>query len=71
MISVVGFLLILGLIVFGPRKTIEYAQEIGRVLAQVKRATGQFQQSVLEQENSRRGDEPSLSKISPTELPPA
>jgi|HubBroStandDraft_5_1064220.scaffolds.fasta_scaffold857355_1 Sec-independent protein translocase protein TatA len=45
MISLVGFLLVLGLIVFGPKKTIEFALEIGRLLAQLKQATGQFQQS--------------------------
>jgi Sec-independent protein translocase protein TatA len=42
MISLIGFLLFLGLIVFGPRKTIEFAQEIGRVLAQLKQAAGQL-----------------------------
>ena len=43
------FLLFLGLIVFGPKKTIEIAQTIGRVLAQVKHATGQFQAQLQEQ----------------------
>lgn len=43
MISTVGFLLFLGLIVFGPKKTMEMAQEVGRLLAQLKRAAGQFQ----------------------------
>jgi Sec-independent protein translocase protein TatA len=47
MISLVGFLLVLGLIIFGPKKTIEFAQEIGRLLTQLKHATGQFQQSAL------------------------
>jgi Sec-independent protein translocase protein TatA len=47
MISLVVFLLFLGLIVFGPRKTIEYAQEIGRLLAHVKNAAGQLQHSAL------------------------
>jgi Sec-independent protein translocase protein TatA len=36
------FLLFLGLIIFGPKKTMEFAQEIGRLLAHVKRAAGQF-----------------------------
>lgn len=43
MITGAAFLLLLGLIVFGPKKTIEIAQTFGRVLAQVKSATGQFQ----------------------------
>lgn len=47
MISMVAFLLFLGLIVFGPKKTIEFAQEIGRLVAQLKKAAGQFQESVL------------------------
>lgn len=48
MISVVALLLFFGLIVFGPKKTIEIAQEIGRVLAQVKRAAGEFQESAMD-----------------------
>ncbi len=43
MITAVVFLLFLGLIVFGPKKTIEIAQSIGRAVAQVKQATNQFQ----------------------------
>ena len=46
MISMVAFLLFLGLIVFGPKKTIEFAQEIGRLVANAKRTVGQFQESV-------------------------
>ena len=48
MILRLGFPLFLGLIVFGPKKTIEIALEAGRVLAQVKHATAHFQQSALE-----------------------
>lgn len=47
MISMVAFLLFLGLIVFGPKKTIEFAQELGRLAAHLKQAAGQFQDSVL------------------------
>jgi Sec-independent protein translocase protein TatA len=50
MISMVGLLLLLGLIVFGPKKTIEMAQQIGRIVAQVKQSAGEFQQSALEAE---------------------
>jgi Sec-independent protein translocase protein TatA len=48
MISAVALLLFLGLIVFGPKKTIEIAQEIGGVLAQVKRDAGEFQESSID-----------------------
>jgi Sec-independent protein translocase protein TatA len=53
MISLVAFLLFLGLIVFGPRKTIEFAQEIGRLLAQLKRAAGQLQESSMASEQAQ------------------
>ena len=42
MMSSVIFLLVLGLIIFGPKKTLEFAQEIGRLIAHMKRATDQF-----------------------------
>jgi Sec-independent protein translocase protein TatA len=38
MMSSVIFLLVLGLIIFGPKKTLEFAQEIGRLIAHMKRA---------------------------------
>lgn len=38
--------LFLGLIVFGPKKTIEMAQMMGRALAQVKQAAGQFNSQI-------------------------
>jgi Sec-independent protein translocase protein TatA len=56
MISLIGFLLFLGLIVFGPRKTIEFAQEIGRVLTQVKQAAGQLGQMPQRSECPRPAD---------------
>lgn len=43
MITTAIFLLLLGLIVFGPKKTIEMAQAAGEVLGKVKRATGQLE----------------------------
>jgi Sec-independent protein translocase protein TatA len=49
MITAVAFLLFLGLIVFGPKKTIEMAQTMGRTLAQAKRATAQFQSQMEEE----------------------
>jgi Sec-independent protein translocase protein TatA len=49
MITGALFLLFLGLIVFGPKKTIEITQTVGRVLAQVRHATGQFQAQLQEQ----------------------
>lgn len=38
MISMMIFLLVLGLIVFGPKKTIEMAQSVGRAVAQLKKS---------------------------------
>jgi Sec-independent protein translocase protein TatA len=49
MITGALFLLFLGLILFGPKKTIEITQTVGRVLAQVRHATGQFQAQLREQ----------------------
>jgi len=49
MIAAGLFLLFLGLVIFGPKKMIEISQILGRSLAQVKHATGQFQ-SQIEQE---------------------
>jgi Sec-independent protein translocase protein TatA len=43
MITTVLLLLFLGFLVFGPRKTIEISQSVGRALAQVKNATNKFQ----------------------------
>jgi Sec-independent protein translocase protein TatA len=53
MITAVVFLLFLGLIVFGPKKTIEIAQSVGRVVAQVKQATSQFQPQLHEEVHLR------------------
>jgi Sec-independent protein translocase protein TatA len=53
MITAVCFLLFLGLIVFGPKKTIEIAQSVGRVVAQVKQTTGQFQTQLHEEVHLR------------------
>jgi len=70
MILMVGFLLVLGLIVFGPKKTIEMAQEVGRVLAQVKKASDQFQQSAVEPERGRHTAESSRNPVCPSQAPP-
>jgi Sec-independent protein translocase protein TatA len=70
MILTVGFLLVLGLIVFGPKKTIEIAQEVGRDLAQVKKAADQFQQSALGSEPGGHRAESSPSPIPPLQGPP-
>jgi Sec-independent protein translocase protein TatA len=42
MMSMGILLLFVGLIVFGPRKTLEFAQEIGRLIGHFKQAAGQF-----------------------------
>jgi Sec-independent protein translocase protein TatA len=61
MITAVAFFLFLGLIVFGPKKTIEIAQTIGRVLAQFKQAASQFQ-TQLREEVHHRDKSDSVSK---------
>ena len=68
MITAVIFMLFLGLIVFGPKKTVEIAQTIGRLLVQVKRSTGQFQ-TQIEQEvctQERINVEPVNKKATPS-----
>jgi Sec-independent protein translocase protein TatA len=49
MITAAFIFLFLGLIVFGPKKTIELAQSLGRVVAQIKQATGQFRSQLHEE----------------------
>jgi Sec-independent protein translocase protein TatA len=49
MILEMGFVLFLGLLVFGPKKTLEMSQAVGRSIAHFKRATSQIQ-SQLETE---------------------
>ena len=73
MITAVVFMLFLGLIVFGPKKTVEIAQTIGRLLAQVRHASGQFQsqieQEVCTQERSYVESINQSTTPSPTEMP--
>ena len=59
--------MVLGLIVFGPKKTMQMAQEVGRVLAQVKHAAGLFQQSSLETDRNRRAPDSARRPVSNTE----
>jgi Sec-independent protein translocase protein TatA len=66
MISTIGLLLVLGLIVFGPKKTMQMAQEVGRILAQVKQAAGQFQHSSWETDRNRRDPHSTLPPVSNT-----
>jgi Sec-independent protein translocase protein TatA len=46
MIAEAAFLLFFGLLVFGPKKTIEMAQRMGSSLAPFKRTAGQFQSEI-------------------------
>ena len=45
MMTTVAVLLLLGLIVFGPKKTIEFAQEIAKLIAHAKHALGEMEHS--------------------------
>jgi Sec-independent protein translocase protein TatA len=57
MITAALFFLFLGLVVFGPRKTIEFTQALGRFAAQAKRASGQLQSEFHEEvRTSNRAD---------------
>ncbi len=55
MISMAFFLLLLGLIVFGPRKTIEMAQSAGEMLGKVKHATAHFQSQMSNEIKAQDG----------------
>lgn len=63
MITAIIFML-MGLLVFGPKKTIEMAQELVRVLTRLKQAAGQFKQSAMD---SDRRPEPTVSAPNPTQ----
>jgi Sec-independent protein translocase protein TatA len=67
-ISLTIFLLLVGLIVFGPRKTIEMAQEIGRAIARLKEHTSDsWPRSGLDTGNAvgQRPDDPMILKVDP------
>ena len=49
MILEMAFVMFLGLLVFGPKKTLEMSQKAGKYIAQLKRAASQIQ-SQVEQE---------------------
>jgi Sec-independent protein translocase protein TatA len=49
MITAGAFFLFLGLLVFGPKKTIEMSQTVGRALAQFRKAASQFQSQLHEE----------------------
>lgn len=72
MITAVVFMLFLGLIVFGPKKTVEIAQTIGRLLAQVRHASGQFQSQIEQEVCTQERSYESINQTttpSPTEMP--
>jgi Sec-independent protein translocase protein TatA len=57
MITAALFFLFLGLVVFGPRKTIEFTQTLGRFAAQAKQAASQLQSEFHEEvRTSKRAD---------------
>ncbi len=65
MISMVFFLLLLGLIVFGPKKTIEMAQSAGEMLGKVKKATGHLQRQLGDELQEREKAPAILSGAKP------
>lgn len=53
MMTEIIFVLFLGLIVFGPRKTLEMAQKLGGVIAKFKHAANQLQSELTAQADVR------------------
>ena len=47
------FVLVLALVVFGPKKSIEIAKQVGRVLGELKRVSGRFQSQLEELQNPK------------------
>lgn len=52
MITTIVFLFFLGLVVLGPKKTIEIARELGRVVTHLKHAVGRFEESATDDDPS-------------------
>jgi Sec-independent protein translocase protein TatA len=65
MMSSVIFVVFLGLIIFGPKKTLEFAQEIGRLVAHMKRAAGQFTSLDVISAPKREGSSVPASAVAP------
>ena len=67
------FVLVLALVVFGPKKSIEIAKQVGRMMGELKRVSSRFQ-SQLENELQNpkmavpREIEPPISTIEQTEI---
>ena len=74
MISMMVFLLILGLIVFGPKKTIEMSQSVGRSVAQFKKSVADSELGSImkpDDEVSRRIDAILAQHSTPVATSPA
>jgi Sec-independent protein translocase protein TatA len=74
MISMMIFLLVLGLIVFGPKKTIEMAQSVWRSVAQLKKSVAESELGSIMNPNddvSRRIDAILTQQQAPLAQPPA
>lgn len=52
MIMTIVLLFFLGLLVLGPKKTIEIVQTLGQLLTQLKHAIGRLQESVTDSDRS-------------------
>jgi len=68
MMTEVIFLIFLALIVFGPKKSIEMGQTLGRTIAKFKEAAGQLQ-SELHEEVRLREDKPAPLTFSEVKTP--
>jgi Sec-independent protein translocase protein TatA len=67
------FVLVLALVVFGPKKSMEIAQQVGRVIGELKRVSSRFQSQVEDELQTpkiaaRAQIEPPISTIEQTEI---
>jgi Sec-independent protein translocase protein TatA len=51
-----GFVIFLGLLVFGPKKTLEMSQSVGRSIAQLKKAASQVHTQMETELGNPTGD---------------
>ncbi len=66
------FLFFLVLILFGPKKLPEIAREVGKLMAEFKRASNDFKQQLTQEiDKSEQTSEPSLSEMAQTPAPEA
>ena len=66
----VAFLVLIALILFGPRRLPEIAREMGRFMAEFKRASSDFQNQIHQEINKLELEEAAKSVAEGTDLTP-